>query len=131
MTPAGFAPSPLTLPTVVADAQLLPGEVAVAVVGAPAVVSAVRDVTRLAFPVLVTLTVHSAGGGVTRRALSMSRAVIGTGVDPERGLKGQQDNLKDVSRRFKRLGWMTLCPLMFCLQHAESGHLRVKYFKSC
>lgn len=89
-TPAGSAPSPLTLPTVVADAQLLPGQVAVAVVGAPAVVSAVRDVARLAFPVLVTFTVHSTGGRVTRRALSMSRAVIGTGVDPERGQKGQQ-----------------------------------------
>lgn len=52
----------LTLPTVIADTQLLPGEVAVAVVGASAVVPAVRDVTGLAFPVLVAFTVHSAGG---------------------------------------------------------------------
>ncbi len=70
------------MPAVVAHAQLLPREVAVAVVGAAAVVPAVRDVARLAFPVLVTLTVNSAGGRVTRRALPMARAVIGTGVDP-------------------------------------------------
>lgn len=73
----------LTLPTVIADTQLLPGEVAVAVVRASAVVPAVRDVTSLAFPVLVTFTVYSTGGRVTGRALPMSRAVIGTRVDPE------------------------------------------------
>lgn len=62
----------LTLPTVIADTQLLPGEVAVAMVRAATVVPAVRDVTSLAFPVLVTFTVHSAGGRVTGRALPMS-----------------------------------------------------------
>lgn len=78
-TTAGVA---LTLPTVIAYTQLLPGEVAVAVVGTSAVVPAVRDVTGFAFPILVTFTVHSAGGRVARRALPMSRAVIGTRVDP-------------------------------------------------
>ena len=72
----------LTLPALVADTQLLPGEVAVTVVGAATVVPAVRDVAGLAFPILVTFTVHSAGGRVARRALSMARAVIGTRVDP-------------------------------------------------
>lgn len=56
------ASSYCTLPAVITDAQLLPREVAVAVVGAAAVVPAVGDVAGLAFPVLVTFTVHSAGG---------------------------------------------------------------------
>lgn len=71
-----------TLPAVVADAELLPCEVAVAVIGAATVVPAVRDVAGLALPVLVALTVHSAGRRVARRALSMSRAVVRTRVDP-------------------------------------------------
>lgn len=71
-----------TLPAFIADTQLLPGEVAVAVVGAAAVVPAVRDVTGLAFPVLVALAVHSAGGRVTGGALPVARAVIGARVDP-------------------------------------------------
>lgn len=74
-----FAP---TLPAVVADAQLLPGEVAVAVVGAAAVVPAVRDVAGLAFPVLVAFAVHSAGDGVPGGALPVTGAIIGTRVDP-------------------------------------------------
>lgn len=74
------------MPAVIAHAQLLPGEVAVSVVGAAAVVPAVRDVAGLAFPVLVTFTVHSAGGRVTGGALPMAGAVIGTRVDP-----GQRD----------------------------------------
>lgn len=57
-----FVQFPLTLPTVVADAQLLPSEVAVAVVGAPAVVPTVWDVASFPFPVFVAFTVHSAGG---------------------------------------------------------------------
>lgn len=52
---------PLTLPTVVADAQLLPSEVAVAVVGASAVVPTVRDVASFPLPIFVTFAVHSAG----------------------------------------------------------------------
>ena len=72
----------LTLPTVIADTQLLPGEVAVAVVGAAAIVPAVRDVTGLTFPVFVTFTVDSAGSRVPWGALPMARAVIGAGVDP-------------------------------------------------
>lgn len=74
------------MPAFVADAQLLTGEVAVAVVGATAVVPAVGDVTGLALPVLVTFTVHSAGDRVPRGALPMARAVIGTRIDP-----GQRD----------------------------------------
>lgn len=70
------------MPAVVADTQLLPREVAVAVVGAAAVVPAVGDVAGLAFPVLVTFTVHSAGDRVPGSALPMARAVIGTRVDP-------------------------------------------------
>lgn len=50
-----------TLPAVIADTKLLPCEVAVAMVRAAAVVSAIRDVTGFAFPVLVAFTVHSAG----------------------------------------------------------------------
>lgn len=71
-----------TLPAVIADTKFLAGEIAVTVVGAAAVVPAVRDVTGLAFPVLVTFTVHSAGSRVPRCALPMARAVIGTRVDP-------------------------------------------------
>ena len=70
-----------TLPAVVADAQLLPGEVAVAAVGAAAVVAAVRDVAGLALPVLVALAVHMAGDGVPRGALAVARAVVGARVD--------------------------------------------------
>lgn len=70
------------MPAVIADTQLFPSEVAVAVVGAATVVPTVRDVTGLAFPILVTFTVHSAGGRVTRGALPVAGAVIGTGVDP-------------------------------------------------
>lgn len=49
------------MPAVIADTKLLPCEVAVAVVRAAAVVSAIRDVTGFAFPVLVAFTVDSAG----------------------------------------------------------------------
>lgn len=69
------------MPAVIADAQLLPGEVAVSVVRAAAVVPAVGDVAGLTFPILVTFTVHSASSGVPRGALPMARAVIGTRVD--------------------------------------------------
>lgn len=89
-----------TLPAVVADTQLLPGEVAVAVVGAAAVVPAVGDVTGLAFPVLVTFTVHSASDRVPRSALPMARAVIGTRVDPV------QRNISTLSCRLHYLGHM-------------------------
>lgn len=74
----------LTLPTVIANTQLLPSEVAVAVIRAAAVVPAVGDVAGLALPVLVTFTVHSASGRVPGGALPMARAVIGTRVDPEK-----------------------------------------------
>lgn len=76
----------LTLPAVIADTQLLPSEIAVAVVGAAAVVPAVGDVTGLTFPVLVTFTVHSAGSRVPRCTFPMARAVIRTRVHP--GQKG-------------------------------------------
>lgn len=83
------------MPAVVADAELLAGEVAVAVVGAAAVVPAVRDVAGLALPVLVTLAVHAAGGRVARRALSVSGAVVRTGVDPGQK-RGQGGVTKEV-----------------------------------
>ena len=51
-------------------------------VWAATVVAAVGDVTRLALPVLVTLTVHTAGDGVPCGALPMARAVIGAGINP-------------------------------------------------
>lgn len=79
------------MPAVVADAELLPGEVAVAVVGAAAVVAAVRDVAGLALPVLVALAVHPAGGRVARRALSVPGAVVRTGVDPGQRGGGKQN----------------------------------------
>ena len=70
-----------TLPAVVADAQLLAGEVAVAAVGTATVVAAVGDVAGLALPVLVALAVHAAGDGVARGALAVARAVVGARVD--------------------------------------------------
>lgn len=50
----------LTLPAVVADAQLLARQVAVAAVGAAAVVPAIGDVAGLALPVVLALAVHPA-----------------------------------------------------------------------
>lgn len=61
-----------TLPAVVADTALLPSKVTVALVGAATVVPAVGDVTGLALPVLITLTVHPAGDGVPCAALPMA-----------------------------------------------------------
>lgn len=84
------------MPAVVADTQLLSGQVAVAVVGAAAVVPAVRDVAGLAFPVLVAFTVHSAGGRVAGGALPVAGAVVGARVDP-----GQKGREKRVSRSLK------------------------------
>lgn len=63
------------MPAVVADAQLLAGEVTVAAVRAATVVAAVRDVAGLALPVLVTLAVHVAGDGVAGCALAVAGAV--------------------------------------------------------
>lgn len=82
----------LTLPAVVANAQLLAGEVAVAAVGAAAVVATVRDVASFPLPVLVALAVHAAGRRVARRALPVARAVAGTRVDPghKRGVAKHQ-----------------------------------------
>ena len=73
------------MPAVVAHAQLLAGQVAVAAVGAAAVVAAVRDVARLALPVLVALAVHAAGNGVPCGALAVARAVVGARVDAGQG----------------------------------------------
>lgn len=53
-----------TLPAVIAHAQFFPSEVAVAVVWAATIVPAVWDVTGLALPVFITLTVYSARYGV-------------------------------------------------------------------
>lgn len=81
-----------TLPTLITDAELLPSEVAVAVVGAATVVPAVRDVAGLALPVLVALAVHPAGSRVARRALSVSGAVVRTRVDAGQRKKKQKKN---------------------------------------
>jgi len=52
-------PCSLTLPAVVADAQLFSGQVTVAVIRAATVVPAVRNVAGLSFPVLLALAVHA------------------------------------------------------------------------
>lgn len=83
------------MPAVVAHAQLLSSQVAVAVVWTPAVVLTVGDVTGFALPVLVTLTVYPAGDGAARRALAMSRAVVGTGVNAAQ--EGERDQTKDTT----------------------------------
>lgn len=67
-----------TLPAVIAHAELFPGEVTIAVIGAATVVSAVRDVTSLTLPVLITFTIHTARYRVPRSALPVTRAVIWT-----------------------------------------------------
>lgn len=70
------------MPAVVADAKLLSGQVAVAVIRAAAVVFAVRNVTGLSFPVLLTLAVHPARHRVRRAAPAVARAVVRTRVYP-------------------------------------------------
>lgn len=83
-------PGCFTLPAVVADAELFPGQVAVAVIRAAAVVSAVRDVAGLPFPVLLALAVHTTRGRVRRAASAVARTVVGTGVYPEEDTVGQK-----------------------------------------
>lgn len=61
-----------TLPAVVADAEFFPGQVTVSVIGAATVVSAVRDVAGLSFPVLVALAVDSTCDGVRRAASAVA-----------------------------------------------------------
>lgn len=71
------------MPAVVADAELLAGQVAVAVVGAATVASAVRDVAGFALPVLVALAEHAANRRrVGRAAPAVARTVVGTRVYP-------------------------------------------------
>ena len=96
-----------TLPAVVADAQLLPGEVAVAAVGAAAVVAAVRDVAGLALPVLVALAVHTAGDGVPRGALAVARAVVGARVDA--GQRGGGGGGETHTVSLLGLLWIRVC----------------------
>lgn len=72
-----------TLPAVVADAELLSRQVAVAVIGAATVGSAVGDVAGWSFPVLVALAVDAAQHQVGRAAPAMTRTVVGTRVYPE------------------------------------------------
>lgn len=93
-----------TLPAVIANTQLLPGEVAVAVVGAAAVVPAVGNVAGLPLPVLVTFTVHSAGGRVPRGALPVAGAVIGTRVDPRQEYLHLTDDLRAYHRSLTAAG---------------------------
>lgn len=94
-----FLALPFTLPAVVADAELLSGQVTVTVIWAATVVSAVRDVTGFSFPVLITLTVHAAQHRICCDASAMARAVVGTRVYPggdtirEEVLQGYTDPL--------------------------------------
>lgn len=81
--PVGPAPPLVTLPAVVADAQLLARQVAVAAVGAAAVVPAVGDVAGLALPVVLALAVHPARHRVSRTAPAVAGAVVGTRVYSE------------------------------------------------
>lgn len=72
------------MPAVVADAELLSGQVAVAVIRAATVASAVRDVAGVSLPVVLALAVRRAGGRARGRAASaVARTVVGTRVDPE------------------------------------------------
>lgn len=96
-------PSLLTLPAVVADAQLLARQVAVAAVGAAAVVPAVGDVAGLALPVVLALAVHPARHRVGRAAPAMARAVVGTGVYSETRAKK-----RIVRERLQKLGHQRL-----------------------
>lgn len=70
------------MPAVVADAQLLPGQVTVAVIWAATVVSAVRDVARVPLPVLLALAVHTSCDRVRSAASAVARTVVGTRVYP-------------------------------------------------
>lgn len=83
-----------TLPAVVADAELLPGQVAVSAARAATVVPAVRDVAGLSLPVLLALTVHTTRDRVRRAAPAVARTVVGTGVYPEGGTVRQ--DVKEV-----------------------------------
>lgn len=60
------------MPAVIAHTQLFPSEIAVAVIRAATVVSAVRDVAGFTFPIFITLAVHAACYGVGGGALSMA-----------------------------------------------------------
>lgn len=71
------------MPAVVADAELLSGQVAVAVTRAATVIPAVRDVAGFSLPVLLALTVHATRDRVRRAASAVARAVVGTRVYPE------------------------------------------------
>lgn len=70
------------MPAVVADAELLSGQVTVTVIRAATVVSAVRDVAGVSFPVLITLTVHTAQHSIRCAASAVARTVVGTRVYP-------------------------------------------------
>lgn len=80
---ARVAPPLLTLPAVVADAQFFASQVAVAAVGAAAVVPAVGDVAGLAFPVVLAFAVHPSRHRVGSTAPAVARAVVGTRVYSE------------------------------------------------
>ncbi len=73
----------LTLPAVVADTELLSGQVAVAVIRAATVVPAVWDVAGVSLPVLVTLTIHTTRDRVRCAASAVARTVVGTRVYPK------------------------------------------------
>lgn len=70
-----------TLPAIVAHAEFLSGEVAVAMIGAATVVPAVRDVTGLALPEVLAVTIYTTCYRVPRGTLPVARAVIWTRVD--------------------------------------------------
>lgn len=80
------------MPAVVADAQLLPRQVAVAATRAATVVAAVRDVAGLSLPVLLALAVDAARRRVGRAAPAVARAVVGAGVHPGGGAGGREED---------------------------------------
>ena len=78
------------MPAVVADAELLSGQVAVAVIRAATVIPAVRDAAGVSFPVVLTLAVHSTRDGVGRAASAVAGTVVGTRVYPEGDTVGEK-----------------------------------------
>lgn len=73
----------LTLPAVIADAELLTSQITIAMIWAATVILAVWNIAGFSFPVIVTLTVNPTRGQICRTTPSMAWAIVGTRVDPE------------------------------------------------
>ena len=69
------------MPTVIADTRFFPGEVAVTVIWTAAIGFTVRNITRFALPVFITLTVHLAWNRDAGCTLPMARAIVRTRID--------------------------------------------------